>query len=355
MASLKHYIRFTFIIILLSVFSLQLKSQDCASANDCLQKGINSNFSSQAIELLDQALKLGKKEKINLSKIYFERGVKYYNKNATKDALKDFEDAIKSDPTYYWPYSWKAAIYQVKEKDYDKAKKFLDEVVKTFPNEPRSYYDRAHNHRYYNNIEIAHADFETAYNMLVMMMDGADQIDANTKGNICKWYAISYMKKNNLYVYDARALEILESGKNFAPNSPIMLGELAMAYYDNGRFQEATTIGNKAVSLDKATYNSKNVGGNFIVGMKAFEDKDYFTSASHLNYAITNLSNPHPLIYYYSALASWFHYYHNAPKLWSSHVAQIKNKLEMAYKYGQGTKYESYGQDAKKRIPDLGI
>ncbi|MEQ6119983.1 hypothetical protein [Reichenbachiella sp. MALMAid0571] len=340
-------------VSLIILFSAQLYAQDCTSSEDCYQKGTTNNFTSQSIALLDKALKLAKKEKINPAKIYCQRGIKWLNGRSSKDALKDFEAAIKSDPTFFLAYKMKANIFKVQEKNYEKTDKFLKETIKTFPNNPEAVYEKAQNHLYYNKTDLAYTDFETAYNMLVMMMDGTDQIDTNTKGNICKWYAISYMKKNNLYVYDARALEILESGKNFSPDSPVMLGELVMAYYDNGRLQEATTVGNKAVSLDEETYKSKNVGGNFIVGIKAFEDKDYFKSASHLNYAIANISNPHPLIYYYAGLANWFHYYYNAPKLWSSHVAQIKNQLEMAYKYGQGTKYDFYAQDAKKRIPDL--
>lgn len=342
---------------LLFCLSYCLSAQDCSSADDCLEKGRNSNFTNQAVEYLTQGIKYAKKEKKNPSQLYFERGKKYYNQSsAFKDAEKDFLQAIKLNPEYYWPYSWLGALYQTKSRDYDKANKWLDGVVEKFPDDPRSYYDRAHNNRYFNHMDLAYVDFENAYNLLILMMDAAEDIDSQTKGNICRWYSIAYLKKNSIYVYDITALEILETGASLAPDSPILLGELALAYYDNDEMTKAREVGLKAVSLDKETYNSKNVGGNFIVGMDAYNKKQLYDAASYLGYADMNLAHPHPLVYYYLAVASWEYnlsMYDTNPNLWNNSVGKITNRLELTVQYGAGNKYQYLVDYAKKNLEQL--
>jgi len=332
-------------------------AQDCSSADDCLTKGRNNNFTDSSIEQLTQGIKFAKKEKVNAAMLYFERGKKHYNKyTPTKDTESDFLEAIKLDPEYFWAYSWLGAFYQVKMNDYEKANKWFNSVVEKFPENPRSYYDRAHNHRYHNHMDLAFPDFEAAYNLLTLLMDGAEDVDSSTKGDICRWYAIAYMKKNGLYVYDAKALEILVAGATMAPESPILLGELALAYYDNDQLQKASEVGYKAVSLDKDTYNSKNVGGNLIKGLDMYNQKSLFSAASHCGYADGNLANPHPLVYYYHAITLWEYnlsMFDTNPNLWSGSLSKLKNRLELTIKYGQGTKYQYLADAAKKNLEQL--
>lgn len=331
-------------LLFLGVFLIS-QAQDCNSADECLQQAKAHRFSESSFKIYDKAIKLAKKEGKNLAPFYFQRGVRWYNfgPGHKKEAEKDFKAAIKEDENYYPAYSWIGSIYQVSQKDFDKARKWFDNAVEKFPQDPRPYYDRAHVYRYFNQMSTAFTDFENAYNLLTLLMDGADEFSSSTKGNICRWYAIAYLKKNNKYVHDAKTLEVLETGYSFAPKSPELLGEYAMALYDNGQTIKAEQIGAQARANDATkVWEQKNMGGAFLQGMKAYKNKDLWTAASALGVAAGNLKQPHPAVHYWYAQAMYEYYYSiydKSPNGWRNNRFKIKKNYELAAKYARNTKY----------------
>src|SRR5690606_14609902 len=100
-------------ILILVIAFTKVAAQDCSSAEDCLQKGINTYYNEPALKFIDKAIKLAKKENKNLSNYYMQRGIKYYNHNepSIKEAERDFKSAIEADGKNFWPHMWLANVY----------------------------------------------------------------------------------------------------------------------------------------------------------------------------------------------------------------------------------------------------
>lgn len=346
-----------FLLFVLCVISPS-QAQDCDSANDCLTKGKAKDSKAVAIDYFDKALKYAKKEGINPSIFYFNRGTKYYaTAGKEKNALKDFDAAIEADPNYYYAYSWKGALYQLKLKDYEAGKEWFDVVVSKFPEDPRAYYDRAHLHRYYNKMELAFPDFEQAYGLLLSNASGVANMTNDEKMNVVRWFALAYLKLNNIYVYDQNTLEILQNGANVVAPTPELLGDLAMAYYDNDNVTKAREYADQASSLDAAkSWERKSCGGEFVRGVKFYNEKNFKSAATALHVAKDNLIQPHPAIHYWFAIGIWEYYvsiFDVNPNLFEANRAQMITNLELAIKYGEGTKYQDLVESARQNLPAL--
>ncbi len=333
-----------FVVLLIITCSARTLAQDCTNAADCLAKGINSNFESQAFEYLNKALKLSKKEGTNPSEIYFNRGIKFYNKYTPdlKEAESDFKNAIKADPKSFWPHMWLASLYGTKQEDYKKANTYLEEVMNKFPNDPRVFYQRAHNHRFHRYDALAATDFEMAYNL---MLDDASLLDENSRADIVRWHAEMYMRGNKIIIADENTVNILEAGYKLVPNNAKVIGDLVLAYYDTDQIQKAEELAPKANEINKS-----NSGGSLCIAMKSLENKEYFKAANLMHEAENAMLHSHPMIYYWLAQTKWQHIYNEAKNQWANNKAFIKNRLELTIQYGQGTKYDYLAKHAKEMI-----
>jgi tetratricopeptide (TPR) repeat protein len=333
------------IVTLLLVVTI-LRAQDCLNAEDCLNKGKSSNFESEAFDFYNKALKLAKKEGSNASNIYLYRGIKYYQLYTPnlKEAEKDFKAAIKEDEKNIYPYLWLANVYAYGEKDYKKGNDYLTELLKKFPNNPQVLRERANNNKYYNNTSMAATDYEMAYNLI---MDDPTLTDARTAAEIVRWHAELYMRSKSQIFADATTLAILESGLKLAPDSAPLLGDLALAYYDNNNSEKAFEMGAKAHAIDKS-----NVGSLF-VAMKALETQDYWTAATLMWEADRNVMHSHPLVYFYFASAQWGYCYNVAQNQWANNKEIIRNRLQLAVQYGSGTSYNWCAEQANQMLATI--
>jgi tetratricopeptide (TPR) repeat protein len=326
---------------LVFIISTQSLAQDCSSAKDCLEKGKTVGFESKAFEFYEKALKLAKKENSNPSDIYFQRGVQYYKQYTAnfKEAEKDFKSAIKEDDKNIWAYLWLSNVYAYGDKDFDKANKYLTDLLVKFPSDPRVLRERANLNRQNKKLSLAATDYEMAYNLI---LDDASMVDEGTAAEIVRWHAELHMRSKKIIVADEQALKILEDGLKVAPNNAKLLGDLALAYYDVNNKDKAFELGAKAHAIDKS-----NVGSLF-VAMKALEAKEYYTAATLMWEADRALMHSHPLVYYYFSSAQWAYCYNVAKNQWENNVGIIKNRLELATEHGTGTVYDWYAQDAKR-------
>lgn len=326
--------KFTLLLFAL-VAAASLSAQDCSSAADCLAKGQATNFESEAFKFYEKGIKLAKKENYNPSTLYFERGVKYYKMYTPnyKDAEKDFKASIKADEKNFWPHMWLAEVYAYGDKDKDKSIAYLTSVLEKFPNDPRVFRERANINYYYNNIPMALADYEMAYNL---MIDDHSQIDTWTIGSLTTWYAELYMRQNNLALANDFIVGILEGGAKIAPDNAKLLGELALAYHDVGKKDLAFEYGKKAHDIDK-----DNVGSLF-VAITAFDNKDY-REASSLMWMVDKVAmHPHPLVYYYFSNVQWSYCFNVAKNMWANYQAAIKDRFERAARFKKGNAYDWY-------------
>jgi hypothetical protein len=325
------------------LITLTLHAQDCASAEDCFNKAKASGFESESFKLYEKALKLAKKENYNANQIYLYRGIKYYQLYTPnlKDAEKDFKASIKENEKNPYAYVWLANLYAYGEKDLKKANDFLADALTKFPGDPLLLRERGNYNRSSGNAQMALTDYEMAYNTL---MDDPNLIDAWTAADIVRWYAELTMRSKNIAFADAQTLKILEDGLKIAPNSAALLGDLALAYFDNNMESKAYEYGAKAHAIDK-----KNVGSLF-VAIKALESQDYWT-ASALMWEVDKLTmHEHPLVYYYFGSAQWAYCYNQAKNMWVNYKAAIKDRLQRAVQTGSGTQYDWYAKEANKML-----
>jgi len=342
-------------------FIFQSNAQDCDNYQDCFSKGLNSNFTSDKKEYFEKALKLAKKEKVNPSRAYFELGVTYYkesseyNTKPLKEAKKNFEKAIKEEPDYYWPYSWTIAMYQTKYKNYEDALKEADNAIKKFPDGAVAYYDRGHVHRYFNKVDLALADFKKAYDLLISGQNSHKDFSDKTMGDIPVWYVFMLQKKNGSNIYDSQMLDILKKAKEKTPKSPYLLGELALAYFDNNNFDMANQVTNEAMKLEPTSnpqdsYKTSNSGANFILAFNDFKNKNYKNSAFRAGTAFSNRNHPHPVVSYYRALTNFYYATDEGtdPNVWKNNEGLITNGFEIATKELKNTKYAHMGNEAQR-------
>jgi Tfp pilus assembly protein PilF len=334
-----------FLIALLALPSFCF-AQDCTSAEDCFNKGKASGFESESFKFYDKALKLAKKEGYNASQIYLNRGIKYYQLYTPnlKDAEKDFKASIKENEKNTYAYVWLANLYAYGEKDMKKANDFLADALTKFPGDPMILRERGNYNKSSGNNQMALADYEMAYNTL---MDDPKTTDAWTAADIVRWYAELNMRTKGLRFADAQTLKILEDGLKIAPNSAEVMGDLALAYFDNNKEDKAYEYGAKAHAIDK-----KNVGSLF-VAIKALETQDYW-NASALMWEVDKLTmHEHPLVYYYFSSAQWAYCYNQAKNMWVNYKAAIKDRLQRAVQLGSGTQYDWYAKEANKMLASI--
>lgn len=318
-------------------------AQECSSADDCYQKGMASKFEDQAFKFYEKALKLSKKENYNPSNIHLQIGIKYYKLYTPdyKEAESSFKSAIKADEKNLWAYLWLANVYAYGDKDPKKASDYLTELMTKFPSDVRIFRERANINKNANNFTMATTDYEMAYNLLV---DDPSQVDSWTGSEIIRWHASLQMKLRNMQFADESIVEILENGLKVAPEDHLLLGELALAYFDVGNEAKAYEYGEKAHAINKSSV------GSMFVAIKSWEKADYWTSSSLMYEAKNNAMRMHPMIHYYFASTLWGHIYNNAKHLWEANRAQIKWHLESTVTSGAGNKYDWYSQDAKRLL-----
>ncbi len=331
-------------IVLLIALSLSAPAvaQECSNADECLQKGNNSSGKT-SFEYLDKAIKYAKKEGKNLSTYYFERAKKYYNQYTPdlKEAEKDFRSAMKEDENYMPAYLWLGYMYSHTEDGYKKANDYFTDVLAKFPNDPRVLAERAKNHTYYRQDAFAATDYEMAYNL---MMDDPGQLDAWTCADITSGHVNSYMRSKNILLADENAVKILEGGIKHSPDHAKLLGELALAYLDIDDVNKAYEFGERANAIDKKTV------GSLFVAMKALEAKEYYKASSLMWDADRASPRSHPLVMYYFAVAHWEYCFNVAKNQWENNKGIIKERLQLAVKNGQGTKYDTYAKSAQEMI-----
>lgn len=335
-----------FITAILILLSFRISAQDCTSAKDCLEQGQKYGADKRTYDYYDKALKFAKKEGINPSEIYQHRGINSYKLYTPdyKEAIKDFNSAIKADPKNIWAYVWIANVYAYGDKDYKKANKYLGEVLEKFPNDVRVLRERGNINKYYNNLNLATTDYEMAYNLVV---DDPSQVEAWTAAEIVRWHAELTMQARQMKFADEAIVTILENGLKAAPNDAKLMGELALAYYDIDKKDKAIEFGKKAHAIDE-----NNVGSLF-VAMELHDAGNYYASSA-LMWKVKNIAiHGHPLIYYYFSSALWAHIYKTAKNQWESNRGIIKSMLESAVETGSGTKYDWYAQEAKKMLGSM--
>lgn len=346
------------IILFLLFFIGNGYTQKCSSYEDCISKYNGTNNEEDQVSYATKAIKYAKKEGLNPAKAYYSRGISYYylasndkKPSEIKKAEVDFLTAIEADPTYYWSYSWLGSVYGNLTKDYNRGIANYNKYINANPKAAFPHRDRASMHRYYGKPDLALKDYKKAYDLMVNK-ENTLEIDDKKRSKIILDYVDAIQDKNNEVIYTPETLSILESALVFAPTEPYLLGELALAYFDNNQIEKAKEIAILAIGKEKTlkSYEYKNSGASFVLGFLNFENEEYSSAARNLSVAYTNIKKSHPAVSFYSAIADHTYYATSATNLWSVNVNKIKKKYQEAITLSEGTKYEYLIANAKLQL-----
>ncbi|PHS62569.1 MAG: hypothetical protein COB12_10600 [Flavobacterium sp.] len=336
-------------------------SQKCSNYDDCISHRNSTNNKEDQVKYATKAIKYAKKEGKNPSEAYFYRGISYYylvskeNKpSEIKKAEDDFLAAIEADPSYYWSYSWLGSVYGNLTKEYEKGVANYNKYISKNPNAAFPYRDRGSMHNYYGKPELALNDYSKAYKLIVSK-ENTLKINDEKRSDIILDYVKIIQEQNNETVYTPETLAILESALTLAPSEPYVMGEYALACFDNDDVSKALYIARKTIEKEKSlkSYEYKNSGASFVLGFMDFENKNYRYAANSLSVAYTNRRKPHPAVSFYSAVADHTYYATIATNLWSVNINKIKEKYNESIKLSEGTKFEYLIADAKMHIDEI--
>lgn len=275
------------------------------------------------------------------------------NKKEIKNAEKYFEASIEEDPENFFAWEWIVAFHQLKTKDVNKAMEWSNKALQKFPNYGRAYYNRGNVYRYFNQLPKAYADFEKSAQLIISGNDDSNLSEAILT-DVLVHAAVMNNQKNNRKFYENEDIVTLEKYVDKFPNSSKLWGELALAYFDDGNINEATTTGNRAWVLDGerafSDYNGISVGGNFMKGYQDFQKKDYKSAAFRFSAAEDDNKDRHILPTYYKAIGNFWYYTQVIPDKWKNVESQTKALFQKTIDETTGTKYQYLADNAKLQL-----
>lgn len=250
--------------------------------------------------------------KETVSERYFQNGRVKFDAGDYKNALKDFDNAIKVNPLDFLYYSERAEVY-IKLKELDKAIKDLDKVVELQPEHILGYWARA---QYYIDFRWNSGSPEYDMKMIKKAIEdcskailinpknsdlyitrrGAYEIIGDLKNALIDCNSAIKLSPNNHYYYYRRAhvytaLSQLEMGLQdfdkairLIPNGEhglyIYLVNRGELKYDLKMFEDAILDYNRAVEIDPTdsyAYRKRSLAKEAL-GKKDEADRDYQTS-----------------------------------------------------------------------------
>ncbi len=336
-------------------------SQKCSNFQDCLNKYDNTNNNEDQVKYATKAIKYAKKDARKLAKAYYYRGIAYYylvsdelKPSEIKKAENDLLAAVEADPTYYWSYSWLGSVYGNLTEEYEKGIANYNKYISNNPKAAFPYRDRASMHKYYGKTDLALKDYANAFELLVSK-ENTLEINEKKSSKIILDYVKIIQEQNNETVYTPETLAILESALTLAPSQPYVMGEYALACFDNDDVSKALYIARKTIEKEKSlkSYEYKNSGASFVLGFMDFENKNYKSAATSLSVAYANRKKAHPAVSFYSAVADHTYYATIATNLWSVNINKIKEKYNESIKLSEGTKFEYLIENAKMHIDEI--
>jgi clan AA aspartic protease (TIGR02281 family) len=293
-----------------------------------------------ALTAINKAINvISKKDKTYLSAAYAIRGNIYAEMEDTITALKDYEIALKVDPSNTSIYKTRAQIYYeqgkytladadynkmieidpgdvigyvgigrnaIAQKQWDTAQKYLDYLIKLSPEYSSGYSFRAeallgqgmYSEAIDDIIKALSINGDNKAYYLMMNMDKSAfntlkaklQIQANTNPNEAGWYYYlgQINEEANLY---KDAITYYYKG-NDKDASSVFLERIAKCYFELGDYDQALSVVNNAINMNNEDFDLVMLKGNIYNEMG-----DYAKAISQLDYYIEK--NPKGFFGYY--------------------------------------------------------
>ncbi len=329
----------------------QAIAQDCSSFDDCYKKAKDHRKYEGSITLLTKAIKFAKKDKEQLGKAYYLRGkyryklIKGEDKKAIKACEMDLEASLENNPSYYWAKDYLINLYLYKQKDYKKAKKYIDNLLIEEPDNAYLHYEYGAYYGVTTQYNKRLEEYKIGYDLIVENKNSAKEVSKWDLAAIVQWYIYMFRYEQGKLVYDSETLALLEKGAAVLPGVSYIHGELAQAQFDNNQTDKALITAKKTFALETKG-EEKSPGALFVMGYDDFINFDYKSAANKFERAIKNRKKKqsdklHPAYEFYYNASRYETLYYGSNDNWKNAEGSMKEGLKKAIELSKGTSYES--------------
>jgi len=181
----------------------------------------NDSTDDQTIAGCTRVIQSGRENQRDLASAYFNRGVAYGHKGDFDRAIRDFDQAIKINPSYEAFYS-RGLTYSNKGL-WDRAIQDYDEAIKLNPNYVKAISNRGNAYLAKRQYDRAIQDYDQA-----IKLDPNEAIPVNNRGNA--YYQLGQVD---------RAIQDFDLAIKLNPNYPDALNNRGLAYISQGQGAQA--------------------------------------------------------------------------------------------------------------------
>lgn len=223
-------------VLLVVIFAAPVRGQEWRTR--CLSE----TKPDLVIHYCTQAIQSGELNEVGQAVAYNNRGIGYADQEDYERAIRDYNQAIRLDPTLASAYNNRAYVHW-KKKDYSRALLDYDQAIRLDEKFALAYNGRGNVYAAKNNYDRAILDYNQA-----IRLDSNNAVAYHNRG-------IAYRKKGD---YD-RAIQDYNEAIRLNPKDPLVYNDRGITYRNKGDYDRAIQNYNEAIRLepndDLAYYN----------------------------------------------------------------------------------------------------
>src|SRR5713101_3086141 len=154
-----HVLRAILVVTLLATMCAQAQAQSCEQ----LEKWCHDDKATddQTIQGCSAVIASGRESGEKLSRVYYDRGLAFLDKNQLDPAIEDFDEAIRLNPKDADAFNARGDAYRGR-KDPFRAIADYDQAIELKPNDADAFNNRGNAHGNEKEYDLAIADYDQA-------------------------------------------------------------------------------------------------------------------------------------------------------------------------------------------------
>jgi len=242
-------------VLLVVVFAAPVRGQEWRTR--CLSE----TKPDLVIHYCTQAIQSGELNEVGQAVAYNNRGIGYADQEDYERAIRDYNQAIRLDPTLASAYNNRAYVHW-KKKDYSRALLDYDQAIRLDEKFALAYNGRGNVYAAKNNYDRAILDYNQA-----IRLDSNNAVAYHNRGIAYHNRGIAYRKKGD---YD-RAIQDYNEAIRLNPKDPLVYNDRGITYRNKGDYDRAIQNYNQAIRLNAGYANAYINRGNVYSDKKDYD------------------------------------------------------------------------------------